>query len=112
MSMEECSKDTSSLQTDRSVKVDDVSTGSPRGKNLITETPPELPTPEVNEHFLLKGTEKFLKTTEMISHFILGLKHYSKHNELVQTRMSIDLERRVLNSEFAEYRAAREELVN
>ena len=111
--MEEGSQESSPLKTDLSFKEEeDLSLGSPRAKHLITETPPELPTPEVNEHFLLKGTEKFLKTTEMISHFILGLKHYSKHNELVLTRMSIDLERRVLNSEFSEYKAAREEIVN
>lgn len=71
-----------------------------------------LPTPELNEHILLNGTEKFLRTTEMISHFILGLKQYNKHNESMLTRISIDVERRVLNQEFAEYKAAREELVN
>ena len=112
MSMEGGSKDSSPLKTDLSVKEDDFSLGSPREKKLITETPPELPTPEANEHFLLKGTEKFLKTTEMISHFILGLKHHTNHSELVLTRMSIDLERRVLDSEFSEYKAEREGIVN
>jgi len=92
------------------LKGDEPSPRSPKDK--ILETPPELPTPELNEHILIQGTDKFLKTTEMISHFILGLKHYTKHNELMLTRMSIDLERRVLNQEFAEYKLAREEIVN
>ena len=61
---------------------------------------------------MLQGTEKFLKTTEMISHFILGLKHYSKHNELMLTRMSNDIERRLLYQEFIEYKTSREETVN
>jgi hypothetical protein len=47
----------------------------------MDDLPQDLPTPDLNEHVLLHGTEKFLKTTEMISHFILGLKHYNKHNE-------------------------------
>jgi len=42
----------------------------------------------------------------------MSLKHYSKHNDQVLTRIDLDLSSRVQNSEFSEFKAGNTEAIN
>ena len=50
---------------------------------------------------MLEGTERFLRSTEIIGKYLLDLKEYSHHNDTQLVKIEADIAQRVTKAEFA-----------
>ena len=56
--------------------------------------------PSKSQMAILEGTERFLRSTEMIGKYLLDLKEYSHQNDCQIIRMETEINNRVTKNEF------------